>query len=1039
MGSLIKEVKLSKKDIVVGETLRVDVISSDPSATIALNNVIGNGPHYLQFDAVGSYTIVATASVGKQMDQVAQKIKVTLRHPDILPFPIIQSTVDRYLPRAAVFSVANPDQRASYDWDFGDGGVALGQSGSVLHDYTWALGADQPNATFQIGVTAHYGGGMKTQGWRTIALRCVYAYNKLVRGVLTPRVTVLEPIAIPLLPILLCSFIVQNLEDEDLVLTDEKHEWLDTGDAGLASVVGVAPGLHSYQAAQALAAVVERIPAHHQAAQVARDSVASAPAVAVEQIRIPARSVAVLLRIFPTGIFASSIFGVAIHLRGAGQCSKRPVLCSAYIEARLPMEWSASVGDVRLWQALDATGRTQLAHTDVRALLERQLAAAVAPPPGGQLVQASAGDAHARQGSATLAALAALPALAPGIDPADLNVLFPDTVPFDWDSIGVGQQCDPDNVPDNLPEGMVCQLTSETAWRYVPGRVLNAKKGDLILSPGDQGLIALLLRQVHPPQFYSHSGIMTKNHIEITHSTASKDWLLDHPNGILGQPTDGFEPAALKYQWPGTITQSMDDAFYYQWLTSPDKGPYKIQAFSFDPATGNANTLVYPLVVKPSPFAETAPVRLDLHAIAEQALSFKGHYRFYCYTDPAMALNPANVAGAEAGWAAGTVPTVCSSFIWLSAQRAGIRLEGPDPTTPASDLETGDVVLGAEVDPATRDGLYHYSAQERQDAARWLYQQVYDAVYNKSGWLGRFLTDAPDDVANQIVNTFASDWADTAAKDSDAWQHTGAANAVSPDNILLWDSPEAGNQRGFRSLYGHNEELFYRPGTYAQVPIYRWRLVATRGTLTGTVRANGDVAGATVSLLGSTLPDVVVGSDGKFRFDQVLSGRYTLSAGVNLNGYWNAKEVAVEIFAGQLTDVTIMLEPPPETNRLVTISIDMVTDWKSVWAHSPYPYSGTASVKLHPFHSHEHLELAGSNDTHGKIMFDIDLNADLSINVSWTAQEIDDEVEGEVKGGHGVGKDAVLTWHGLRVVNDDPIDADWTDMDFSVTNGQSNA
>lgn len=1041
MASLIQDVKLSSAGVVVGEPLGVEVLSASPTADITVNNVPARGPHYVQFDAPGTWTIVATATLGKQIEQVARQVKVRPRDTaaGTLPYPIIKAVADRYQPRTVAFSIDGAARGVRYDWDFGDGGTASTQSGTVLHDYTDALGPDAITQAFTVGVTANYPDGTRTQARRTIGMLCVYAQNKLLHGLLTPRVTVLEPITIPLFHLLLCAFTVQNIEDEDIVFTEEKHEVLDTAQASRLIIRDLPPGQHARQAVAALAQVAERIPAHHPAAQVVRNPVSAAQSAPPDSIRIPARSSVTLLRVFSREMFAKTAFGVAVHLRGTGQCSKRQALSSAYIEARLPMEWSSSVGNVRLSKALDQARRRVLTHAEVRELVSQQLAAATTPPPPEAQRPPTSQKPRPLPGTVALVETGIVPVLGQRLQDVDVNFLFPDTIPFDLDTIKVGDECDPDNVPDNLPEGMVCQLTSETAWRYVPGRVLNAKKGDVILSPGGSGLIGMLLKQVTPPQYYSHSGVMTKNHIQIRHSTASADWLLAHPNGILGQPTDGFEPGALKYQWPGTITQSMDEAFYYQWLTSPDKGPFKIEAFSFDPETGNGNAIVYPLVVKPSPFADTASVRATLHAVADQALAINGHYRFYCYTDPAIALDPANTAGADAGWANGTLPTVCSSFVWLSAQKAGVRLEGPDPTPPASDLEPGDVVRGAEVDAQTRDGLYHYTADERQAAARWLYQNIHDQVENKAGFLGKLLTDAPDDVANQVCNTFASDWADTDSKDSDAWQHTGDANAVSPDNLLLWDSPEAGNQRGFRSIYGHNEELFYRPGTYVQVPIYRWKKVATRGSLTGVVIANGDVSGATVSLQGSALNDVTVGADGRFRFDNVPSGSYTLSAGVNINHYWNSKEMPVEILAGQTTDVTVVLDMPPETNRLVTISVDMVTDWKSVWAHGPYPYFATRSVKLHPFHSHEHVEFEGSHDTHGKIMFDIDLNPDLSINVSWTAQEIDDEVEGEVKGGRTVAKDGVLHWSGLRVVNDDPIDADWTDMSFTVTNALSNA
>src|SRR4029453_16367712 len=152
--------------------------------------------------------------------------------------------------------------------------------------------------------------------------------------------------------------------------------------------------------------------------------------------------------------------------------------------------------------------------------------------------------------------------------------------------------------------------------------------------------------------------------------------------------------------------------------------------------------------------------------------------------------------------------------------------------------------------------------------------------------------------------------------------------------------------------------------------------------------------------LGSGKPDIVVGSDGLFKFDNVYTGDYTVSAGLNINGHWNSAEVAVHINAGATTDVTVMLQPPPEVNRLVTIDVQMETDWSSIWAHSPRVFFGTKSARVHPFHSHERLEFEGSDDEHGKIIFEIDLNPNLSITVSWTAQEIDDgDVEAEIKGG----------------------------------------
>lgn len=623
------------------------------------------------------------------------------------------------------------------------------------------------------------------------------------------------------------------------------------------------------------------------------------------------------------------------------------------------------------------------------------------------------------------------------------KLMHPIVVSLDDPAPIAGQQCDPDNLPDDLPEGMVCQLTGQTEWRFVPGRVLNAKKGDVLLNPGGTSLVAQLMRHVTPAQIYSHSGIMTKNHVEIRHSTGSPEWLLDHPAGsFLGNKgTDGLMPSALKYLWPGTVTQTIDNCYYGEWITSPDTGSYKIAGFAFDPNLSDASSILYPQVVKPNPFDETSGVRLTLHAIADTALAINSHYRFYCYTKPEIALGPEGLAGADQGWAKGTVGTQCASFIWLAAQHANVRLEGADQFTTVGDLEPADVYPGgAQVGAATLDGLYLYTAQERLACGKWLYQYIYDTAYNKSGFLGTLFTDAPDDVANQFCNTFASDWSGDGSKDLDAWKATQDANAVSPDNIIFWDFPGSGNEDQFRSVYGHNEELFYLPGTYTQVPIYRWNQVPTKGTLTGTVTANAAVTGANVSLLGSGMQDVVVGSDGHFEFGQVPSGDYTVNAGLNIGGYWNSASVPVHIEAGKTTDVPVPLQAPPEIHRRVTVSVDsMVTEWTSFWAHAPHGFWGSTSVLVHPFHSHEHIDLGGGDTPRGQIGFDIDLNVDLSVTVSWSAQEIDDEVEGTVTGGTNVAKDSAVSWGGLTVKNDDPIDNDYTQMSFTIYNDQASA
>jgi len=1043
---LIKKVKLSKTQLVVGESICVEVQVSDPATDVMINGICGT-KQFLQYRNPGSYTIVVTAMLAEKIEQVGERVKVSILNPDIAKPPIIWATQNRYQPRTIEFSIANAEAELSnvqqYTWNFGDATNGVSEGGGIGHDYTDALVRDSLYTNFDVQVDAHYANGFVATAKKTIAVFNTYGLNKIRRGVLTPRVAVQNPVIIPTLFFLvgevICLFTVTNLEDEEISFTVEKHEWLTAEAAGN-------PASRAVDAV----ALTSVAPSFSSAAGSSLSQVA--PTFTTMDLRVPARSTITVERVFSQEAFTGNVFGVAIHLSGIGMCSKLPAVSSAYIEVKLPMLWSGVVSDPyssRVLQHVASTSastKDMVTHRDMSEYYRRSSVARILSPDTAPVVTASIALLQnqgelPQKGSGSSAHFKPqnlIDTSSPKFAVALANLLDPTRLPFDEPLPVVGQECDPDNVPDNLPDGMVCQLTAEVAWRYVPGRVLNAKKGDCLLDPGGPGLVGQLLRQVTPAQFYSHSGIMTKNHIEVTHSTGSDDWLKDHLAGSLfGQKgTEGFDPAALKYLWPGTVTQTIDNAYYGEWITSPDTGPYRISDFSFAPDLSDFSTIIYPVVVKPTPFDETAAVRGKLHAIADAALAIKGHYRFYCYTKPEISLGPEGVAGADSGWAQGTIATTCSSLIWLAAQHANVKLEGSNKIISVSDLEPTDVLAGAAVDSSTLDGLYFYTAAERQAAAKWLFQNVFDVARNKARWLGEALTDAADSVANQVCNNFASDSTD----DDDAWKTTGSANSVSPDNILFWDSPGSGNQAQFRSVYGHIEDVFYRPGTYAQVPIFRWKLVPTKGTLTGTVTANADVMGANVSI-GNGFQDVVVGADGQFKFDNVPSGSYQVTAGMNIGGYWNSQTVNATINAGQTTDVSIVLQPPPEIYRLITIWVEKTTDWSSAFAHSPSYFAEPKTAQVHPFRSHAHLDFDGPPNytPRAHIGFDIDLNADLSVTVSWSASEFDDETEGgSVNGGANIAKNAGFSWNHLVVVNDDPIDNDATTINFTINNDQAN-
>lgn len=396
--------------------------------------------------------------------------------------------------------------------------------------------------------------------------------------------------------------------------------------------------------------------------------------------------------------------------------------------------------------------------------------------------------------------------------------------------IAEGQICDPDNLTEEdlavADEGqLVCQLTDEVKDVMMPARWMNARKGDCILSPGGDGIIGGLMLNVKLAQWYSHSGIMTRNYDEITHSTGSQKRLMDHLIGFTADGSDGFEPSVLKYIWPGAVTQTVQHSIEGENFPDPEYDKtYSISAFgphSVGVTHNDQMVMIPPLVLKPDPLQETPAVRTALHGIATDVRNNAGrpgvkpkyHYRWYCYTDPTIGLGAPE--GPSAGWAAGTRPSVCSSYIWLHAKARNSHLETNQSLVTPTDLEPSDVAQGATVRPTTPDGLYNYSAQERSDAAHWLYDTIYNQAYEKAGWFGILLTDGADDIANQFLNAFANDDAD--GKDSEAWEDVTDADAVSPDNMLWWDGPSLGG------LYGFAEPAIYREPRVESFTVSRWK------------------------------------------------------------------------------------------------------------------------------------------------------------------------------------------------------------------------
>jgi len=461
----------------------------------------------------------------------------------------------------------------------------------------------------------------------------------------------------------------------------------------------------------------------------------------------------------------------------------------------------------------------------------------------------------------------------------------------------VGKECDPGETPPY--EGITCQATPNE-WKSVPAHIRNALKGDVIVGTAC-GLIGDLLREVVPAQYYSHSGIMTSNYYSLVHSTASSDRYLAYPEGG-GSMTNGIREDVLKYGWPGIKEYPVGLAFKTVHETDPSGASFELHGFSQNPVQCPKDEVVtYPIVIRP-PADQADLVRPMLKDAADIAKNTQpGNYRLYAYTDTGITLATYD----NNYWHDGPA-TMCSGFVWRSLRQAGVQFEG-------SALEPEDSVGQASLDAdGLLDGLYAYDEAERLKAGTFIHDSITEQVYIQAGWFGDAVTDAADDLANQFTNCFNSDWCGGGSKDSEAWRNPGIGRAVSPEDMLFWDSPERGG------AFGYNEPLVYRSGD-DHVRVYRWARSEGAGDVRGTVmRGTDTVQDARVLLRSGEERETMSGPDGSFSFLGVPAGVYEIVAQLQDGEHLLEATESVAIPANGTATVTLTLELPPEYLRRLT-------------------------------------------------------------------------------------------------------------------------
>ena len=455
-----------------------------------------------------------------------------------------------------------------------------------------------------------------------------------------------------------------------------------------------------------------------------------------------------------------------------------------------------------------------------------------------------------------------------------------------------------------------CQATGN--WIFSPPFIANARKGDVILSAGC-GLVGNMLRQLVPPQLYSHTGIMTQDYYQITHSTASEERYEDHLVGW--EDTEGFNESVLRWGWPGVITQSVDEAFNGEWISDVGKAYWMVGFHSYPVQCQGDNQLVWPMVVKPPPDAPPI-VREYLHKVADKALTSSGHYRFYVYSNANIVFDGAydDPNGKPA--------TVCSQFVWYNVMQVNaenttqIILEG-------NTLEANDIANGAEIEPGTPDGLYTYREAERLSAAWSLYNYIYEKAMDAGHGFCLFINceAMARKYGNQFTNCFANDDC-TSNNTSIAWQNPGEGEAVSPDDILFWDdwsTVQGPNQIG---VYGYSEPLAYRSGEYVAETL--WQYGGLEGDVEGNVLYQGNpVEGASVTI--SNL-EVFTDANGEFVVPNITAGEYEITASQYIAGAYMSERQFLEIKPGETTTVELTLKEPIGTIRVFIKGATFVLD-----------------------------------------------------------------------------------------------------------------
>ncbi len=575
--------------------------------------------------------------------------------------------------------------------------------------------------------------------------------------------------------------------------------------------------------------------------------------------------------------------------------------------------------------------------------------------------------------------------------------------------------------------GRHCAHDGTFRFMRVPPYLPYAQAGDLALSPGDgKGIISGLVASLVPPQVFDHMGIFIDNGSTIRHCTSSQDRIEDEDlftaeitvklAGVIDLdsekvPLNGIRPDLLRFGWPGSITQTVEEVYRTgrntlnppwsyaarhpgQDAEDPERPgvPFRIyqlprtdrqRRIQFnDPERDKGESVVRlqdtpvylaplnvgdpprvfgPTLVRPHPQFEPQ-VRPALRLVALMARKIRAHYRVFGYSKGQISLDPAFVAPpsgdpswaalpAGAGWPAGSVPAMCSSFVWTAVQLANQSLpQGMLKIVLDDQVEPPNAVTGLEY--GTVDGFYQYHEKNRQAAAKYLWNKIYQKIndrfdskisaiqYQAVPVLEFYKAATAIAVANQTVNTFAFD---ACEKLDTAWTSPGEGESASPDNTLyFWGlKPHNGvlaQPEGRQEIYGDSVPILLTAPQWKRIPMFRRQDVDLgTGQVVGiALIARVATAGVTVRFDGGC--PVIVTTAGRFILD-LGTGRHFAEAFIVLPNpvtgtpetFRTLQPVRFEVQKGQMTSIQLDLEPPSDLWRIVDVHLDADIHCRSFW------------------------------------------------------------------------------------------------------------